>query len=96
MTISRHSDGCASWEATSSIRAVSNIEQAAGTFLLMMMYLYNRRQGSPNRCSYREGNAMIVAAMATTYLVKLKVIAGSGIGSIHAIPRPSRRGREQS
>jgi hypothetical protein len=39
---------------------------------------------------------MIVAAMATTYLVKLKVIAGSGIGSIHAIPRPSRLGREQS
>jgi hypothetical protein len=39
---------------------------------------------------------MIVAAMAITHLVKLKVIAGSGIGSKHAIPRPSRRGREQS
>jgi hypothetical protein len=35
---------------------------------------------------------MSVAVMPTTYLVKLKVIAGSGIGSIHAIPRPSRRG----
>jgi hypothetical protein len=29
---------------------------------------------------------MSVAVMATTYLVKLKVIAGSGIDSIHAIP----------
>lgn len=70
--------------ATYSIRAVSNIEQAAGTFLLMMMYLYNRRQGSPIRCSYREGNVMSVAAMTTTDLVKLKLIAGAGIGSIHA------------
>jgi hypothetical protein len=47
--------------ATYPIRTVSNIEQAAGTFLLMMMYLYNRRQGSQIRCSYREGNVMSVA-----------------------------------
>jgi len=82
--------------ATYSIRIVSNIEQAAGTFLLMMMSPYNRRQGSSNRCSYREGSIMNVAAMPTTYLVKFKVIAGSGIGSIHAIPGPSRRGKEES
>ena len=81
MTISRHSDGCASWEATSSIRTVSNIEQAAGTFLLMMMYLYNRRQGSPNRCSTGMGT-LECRRNGATYLVKLKVIAGAGISNI--------------
>lgn len=37
---------------------------------------------------------MIVAATPTTYLVKLRVIAGSGIGNIYAIPVAS--GGEQA
>ena len=87
VTISQQSAGVRVIRITTySIRTVSNIEQAEGTFSLMMMSPGKPRQGPPSVFFTGKRNGMSVATASTTYLVKLKVIAGSSIGSVRAIP----------